>query len=80
MVEVVDLKTRKHAIDETVIARLEEGLEAARAGSVTAVAIAYVTPDGSTWCSWSSSDKFTEQLGAVARLQHRMQIRQDEAT
>jgi hypothetical protein len=77
--KVVEIKTRPAAIHESVVDRLEEALERARAGEVASVALAFVSSDGSTWCSWSETDDFARQLGSIARLQHRMNIRQDDA-
>lgn len=79
MVEVVDLKTRKHAINESVVETLEEALKLARGGELVNVAIAGMTADGCAFAQWSRSDKFAEMLGAVARMQHRLNMQQDEA-
>jgi len=77
MSNIVELKSRPVVIVESVVARLEEMLADARAGKITAVAIAAVASDGASTQSWSEGDDFGEMLGAVARLQHRLNVAQD---
>lgn len=76
MSNLVELKTRPASINEDVIARLEGILADAREGKIVAVAIAGVEIDGSIVCSWSDSDRFGSLLGAIARLQHRLNVNQ----
>lgn len=73
---VVGLKTRPVEVSESVIARLEEALEEARAGNIVSVAISTIEKDGTIGGSWSETDDFPRLLGAIARLQHRINLNQ----
>lgn len=79
MAEIIGLVTAQAKIDESVVMRLEDALSDAKAGKIAAIAIACVTPDGATYCSWSASFKFIELLGAVSRMQYRLNATQDDA-
>lgn len=74
---VVELKTRPAVVVASVIERLEEVLERARAGEISAVAIATVYSDGGAGCSWSETDNYWTMLGSISRLQHRMNAEKD---
>jgi len=43
------------------------------------VAIATIALDGSIGSAWSETDDFGKLVGAVARLQHRLNVNQDSA-
>lgn len=55
-----------------VVALLEEVLEQARKGEITAVAIATLAPDGCADSNWAHQAEYFSLIGAVARLQHRL--------
>jgi len=76
MSNVVEIKTRPAEVIASVIERLEEALEKARAGDVVTVGIATVHRDGSIGCSWSETDDFGRLLGAVCRLEYRINANQ----
>lgn len=76
MSNLVELKTRPASINGDVIARLEGILADAREGKIVAVAIAGVERDGTIISSWAESDHFGALLGAISRLQHRININQ----
>lgn len=76
MSNLVELKTRPAAVNESVVARLEEVLAEARAGKVVGVAIASLHADGSIGSAWSEVDSFSGLLGSVARLQYRINVNQ----
>ncbi len=57
---------------ENVIARLEEALEAARAGKLSSVALAIVYRDGCTGSGWSDIQNWSLQIGAIVLLQAQM--------
>lgn len=80
MSNIVELKSRPAVVIESVVTRLEEVLAEAREGKITAVAIAGVSSDGSTVQAWSETDDFGKLLGAVTRLQYRINVHQDPAT
>lgn len=56
----------------TVVALLEETLEMARKGEITAVAIATVQSDGCANGNWAHKADYYALLGSLARLQHRL--------
>lgn len=76
MSNLIELKTRPAVISDTVIARLEEVLADARAGKIVSVAIAGVEADGTIVSAWSETDDFGRLLGAVSRLEHRINVNQ----
>ena len=74
---VVELKTRPAEVVQSVVERLEEVLAAARAGKVVGVALATIDLDGSIGAAWSETDNFPCLLGAIARLEYRVNFNQD---
>lgn len=67
------LKTPTQANQEAAILVLEKTLEAAKAGRIAAVAIAYVRDNRtSTSQAWSSCDCVPALIGAVATMQTNM--------
>jgi hypothetical protein len=77
--KVIDFKSRPAIVHDSVIERLEEMLKDAREGKIASVALAAVNHDGAVVQSWSETDDFARLLGAVARLQYRINVRQDTA-
>lgn len=55
---------------DDVVAKLEEALQAARDGKISAVAIAIVYRDGSSGRSWSKRHSETAMIGSVGLLHH----------
>jgi hypothetical protein len=78
MSNIVELKSRPTQVIESVVERLEEALAEAREGTITAVAIAVVNSDGSTSHSWSEADDFGKLMGAITRLQYRLNVKVDK--
>jgi hypothetical protein len=76
MSNVVEIKTRPASINESVIARLEDVLAEARAGKITAIAIAGLEIGGAIIAAWSETDDFGRLLGAVSRLEFRINSNQ----
>lgn len=74
------LVTRPAAISAEVVAVLEDYLQMAKRGEITAIAVAAVEPGGTVVHQASASDQQVLLLGAVTRLLHRMQINADEVT
>lgn len=62
-------------IGEDVIARLKETLEEAEAGKISSVAIAIVYRDGFTDNLWSTAPSLSTLIGAVSRLEYRLNQR-----
>ena len=62
----------------SIVERLEEVLEQARAGALSSIAIAVVERDGSTGGAWSDAPSMPLLLGSVIRLAHRLNLRMDE--
>lgn len=60
---------------DDVVAKLEEALQAAREGKISAVAIAIVYRDGSSGRSWSKRHSETAMIGAVDLLGHALRDR-----
>lgn len=73
---IIELKTRPLEVVESVVMRLEEILQDARAGKISAVAIAAVETGGATISVWSQTDNFGALLGAVSRLEYRLNANQ----
>lgn len=66
------------SVSPDLIMTIEELLEKARAGELSSVAVAYVYRDGTIGRGWSTPPCFGALLGAVSRLQHRMNVTKDE--
>ena len=73
---VIELKTRPREVVDSVVMRLEEALKEAKEGKLSAVAIAAVESEGALITTWSETDDFGRLLGAIARLQHRINVNQ----
>lgn len=56
-------------IGKTVVERLEEFLEDAKAGKLSSVAIAAVYRDGTCNHNWSEAPSVSTLLGAIVRMQ-----------
>ncbi|AUM59795.1 pyridoxamine 5'-phosphate oxidase [Pseudomonas phage PMBT14] len=56
----------------SVVALLEKVLEQAKAGEITAVALATVQTDGRCWNDWAHKADYFTLLGSLARLQQRL--------
>jgi hypothetical protein len=54
---------------ESIVERLEEALELAREGKLSAVALALVYRDGNTGSSYSKLGNVSAMVGALQRLQ-----------
>jgi hypothetical protein len=64
-------EARAEAGDARIIAMLEDVLRRARAGEISAAAVAYVENDGSTYELWSAPWRQSQLLSAIALMQHR---------
>lgn len=53
-----------------LIDQLEELLERAKAGNITAMGFAFVNVDGSISTRWSGGDQTIPMIAAISRLQH----------
>lgn len=53
-----------------LVDQLEELLERAKAGSITAMGMAIVNSDGSVGTRWSGGDQTIPMIAAVSMLQH----------
>lgn len=53
-----------------LVSQLEELLERARSGQITAMGMAYVNADGSVATRWSGGDQAVPMMAAVSMLQH----------
>ena len=53
-----------------LVDQLEELLARARAGSITAMGMAFVNADGSIATRWSGGDQSIPMIAAVSMLQH----------
>lgn len=74
------LKTENERAKESVLEILEIAGEQTREGKIVAVAVAVLRPDGSSNCMWSNTNSAVALAGAVAVLNHRMQMQiHDEA-
>lgn len=78
MAEIVKLVPERERIKADVIDNLEKALEMARKGEITAVAIAMVDKEGRGNYRWSEGDQATTMVGAVQRMQHRLNLAVDE--
>lgn len=80
MAEIVELKARPARVIASVVKRLEEILAEAKEGKIQSVAIACIHDTGEAGASWSETDNFSALLGAITRLQHRINVNQDKVT
>ena len=53
-----------------LVSQLEELLERARSGQITAMGMAYVNADGTIATGWSGGDQAVPMMAAVSMLQH----------
>ena len=53
-----------------LVDQLEELLERARAGSITAMGMAFVNADGSVSTRWSGGDQSIPMVAAISMLHH----------
>jgi alpha-beta hydrolase superfamily lysophospholipase len=74
---IMELKTRPAQVKADVVERLAELLEKATRGEIESVAIAAVETGGVLVSTWSQTDDFGRLLGAVARLEHRLNANQN---
>ena len=58
------------ADNSELVRQLEEMLERAKAGYITAMGMAYVNSDGSIATRWSGGDQAVPMMAAVSMLQH----------
>lgn len=56
--------------NDDLVEQLEELIARARAGSITAMGMAYVNADGSIATCWSGGDQAVPMMAAVSMLQH----------
>lgn len=70
---VVNIHTGQPATiagNDDLVEQLEELLECARAGSITAMGMALVSVDGSISTRWSGGDQSIPMIAAISMLQH----------
>lgn len=65
---------------EDVVPLLERALEKARSGRVSAVGIAFVYSNGDMGASWSTLPSTPLMLGAISRLEYKVNLELDETT
>ena len=72
MAEVVNLYGEPSSLANNgdLVEQLEELLERALAGSITAMGMAFVNADGSISTRWSGGDQSIPMIAAVSMLQH----------
>jgi hypothetical protein len=70
--KIVQLTTRPAEVCASVVETLEEVLAEARAGDITAVAIAIVRPNGAINSTTSETDDVGTLLGAITLMQGRV--------
>lgn len=68
---VIELVTERQMVCLDVIETLEEVLAHAKDGEISAVAIAFIRPDGSCNTQRSATDDMGRLLGAITLLQAR---------
>ena len=56
--------------NDDLVDQLEELLERARAGSITAMGMAFVNADGSVSTRWSGGDQAIPMVAAISMLHH----------
>jgi hypothetical protein len=64
-------------VADDVVDTLERALVKARAGELSAVAIAVVYRDGASGSSWSHMHSIPAMIGSVSRLQHKLNMDAD---
>lgn len=67
---VVRLVPREPMVRENVVEHLEKLLEYARNGELESIATACVWSDRTTSYGFTANECYSQQLGAIARLQH----------
>lgn len=72
MGDLVQVRTRKTAVNESVVETLETVLAEAKAGQINAVAIAAVQVDGEGMTHWAKTDNRLALLGAMHILMERI--------
>lgn len=72
MTKVVNLYGGQFSMagNDDLVEQLEELLERARAGLITAMGMAFVNADGSIATRWSGGDQTIPMIAAVSMLQH----------
>jgi len=72
MADVVNLygEPSSRANNGDLVEQLEELLDRARAGGITAMGMAFVNSDGSISTRWSGGDQSIPMIAAVSMLQH----------
>jgi hypothetical protein len=78
--DVARLVTRSEKISEETVAILEDYLEMAKRGEISAVAVCGLCPDGCVTHQASETDQAMMLIGGVSRLLHRMHMNADKAT
>jgi hypothetical protein len=76
--QIVKLKTIKDECNQEVIDKLEEALDDARNGDITAIGLALVHRDNSISIDHSGAERAGLLLGACAHLLHRINIVTDQ--
>lgn len=56
--------------NDDLVRQLEEALERAKSGQITAMGMAYVNADGTIATRWSGGDQGVPMMAAVSMLQH----------
>ena len=59
-----------HGDNGDLVEQLEELLDRAKAGSITAMGMAFVNVDGSISTRWSGGDQSIPMIAAISMLQH----------
>ena len=59
-----------HGVNGDLVEQLEELLDRAKAGSITAMGMAFVNVDGSISTRWSGGDQSIPMIAAISMLQH----------
>jgi hypothetical protein len=63
--KVIQLPTRKAAVQQSIIETLEEALDRAREGEFESVAVSVIYADGSSGCFTSLSDGLSALIGST---------------
>ena len=75
VVNLYDGMPASSAGNADLVEQLEELLERAKAGSITAMGMALVNSDGSVGTRWSGGDLTIPMIAAVSMLHHRFLTR-----